>query len=68
MSWQERLLEEYEGLTIRIEKLEKYIEDNNLSKYSLEMQQLRLMIGYQSILEKRIIKIMKGETKWKKQY
>lgn len=63
MSWQERLLEEYEGLTIRIEKLEKYIEDNNLSKYSLEMQQLRLMIGYQSILEKRIIKIMKGETK-----
>ena len=63
MSWQERLLEEYEGLTIRIEKLERCIEDNNLSKYSLEMQQLRLMIGYQSILEKRIIKIMKGETK-----
>ena len=61
MTFQERLLNEFEDLTIKIDRLEKYINDNKLDKTSLEVKQLNAMMLYQDILEDRIIKIMKGE-------
>lgn len=61
MTFQERLLNEFEDLTIRIDRLEKHINDNKLDKTSLEVKQLNAMMMYQDILEDRIIKIMKGE-------
>lgn len=60
-TYQERLLNEFEELTIKIDRLERYINDNKLDKTSLEVKQLNAMIVYQDILEDRIIKVMKGE-------
>lgn len=60
MDYKERLIYELEELTIRIDKLGKYIEKTNINDdIRLETKQLEYMIMYKECLEHRILKLMK---------
>lgn len=59
MNYKERLLIELEELTIKIEKLKRYIEENKITSYTdLEENQLSAMEVYKHWLEQRILKLM----------
>lgn len=61
MDYKERLVMEYEELTIRIAKLQCYLENNSThdEKTELMEKQIEVMFGYKEILQRRILLEMK---------
>ena len=63
MNYRERLLDELENLTIKIDRLERYIKEQTESDIvvdlDFESKQLEAMTVYRHWLEQRILKLMK---------
>ena len=60
MDFKERLLNELEELTVKIDRLERYLEKQNVNDdFKLEETQLDIMLSYRECLKQRILKLMK---------
>lgn len=60
MNYKERLIEELKELSIRIDRLQRYLENQNINEdFELEEEQLKAMKTYRRYLEQRILKLMK---------
>lgn len=60
MNFKERLLVELEDLTIKIDRLKRYLAEQNVNDdLRLEEEQLQAMEVYKHWLEQRILKFMK---------
>lgn len=62
MDFKERLIIELEELTIKIDRLGRYLEKQNVNDdFKLEEKQLEAMARYKDCLEQRILKLMNKE-------
>lgn len=60
MDFKERLLNELEELMVKIDRLERYLEKQNVNDdFKLEETQLDIMLSYRECLKQRILKLMK---------
>lgn len=60
MDFKERLLIELEELTVKMDRLGRYLEKQNVNDdFKLEEKQLEAMVMYKECLEQRILKLMK---------
>lgn len=60
MDFKERLLNELEELMVKIDRLERYLEKQNINDdFKLEKTQLDIMFSYRECLKQRILKLMK---------
>ena len=60
--WRVRLLREYKGLCLNIDRLKRYLDEQPITeKETLEQMQLRVMGEYEEILAARLEKILLKE-------
>ena len=60
MDFKERLIIELEELSVKIDRLGRYLEKQNVNDdFKLEEKQLEAMVMYKECLEQRILKLMK---------